>query len=145
MPQITISTSSFFRVSRWITAFVFGASPTFVALLLVVAIGHSTRADADVEWLLHLADHRDDFISALIVSSVVVAVFCALLRWTWVLFVAPLQPLGIQVIFIFVRSGRDFWSNLPLLAITVLPLGLLLLAFLPEVRRIRGRHTDKAD
>lgn len=79
----------------------------------------------DGEWFKYLIQHQDDIIKTLIVSSVMVAVFCTLLRNKLATFLAALQPGVIQAMFIFSDETRHLALDLPLAAIAVLPLLVL--------------------
>ena len=109
-----------------------GVSPGIIALLFMF----TTRTSAishDSGWITYLVQHQGDIVQTLIVSSVMVAVFSTLLRYKLATFAAGFQPVLIQLMFILTDSGRHIALNLPLAAITVLPLLILLIALIREI------------
>ncbi len=119
------------KVSRTAIARFAGTSPFILALLFMYArLTYATGTSVifpDTEWFKYLIQHQDDIIQTLIVSSVMVAVFCTLLRNKLATLLAGFQPVLIQAMFILTDTGQHLALNLPLAAITVLPLLVLLL------------------
>ena len=128
------------KVPRTAIAWLAGASPFILALIFMYArLMHSTGTSAifpDSGWIKYLVQHQDAIIQSLIVSSVMVAVFLALLRNRVATLLAGFQPVVIQAMFILTDVGRHFALNLPLAAITVLPLLILLVTFRREIDQL---------
>ena len=113
-------------ISRNLIAVLAGASPFLLALIMMFYTRFSTISN-DAGWVKYLVQHQDDIIQSLIVSSVMVAVFSTLLRNKTAAFAAGFQPVLIQATFILTDPSLRFPLNVPISAITVLPLLILLI------------------
>ena len=121
------------RIPRYLIALLAGASPFIVALILVFATTPSPISRG-TGWFNYLVRHQDDIIQTLIVSSLMVAVFFStLLRSKEVILVAGFQPVLIQTMFILTDVNRHIALNLPLSAITVLPLLIVFMSLRREI------------
>ena len=132
MIQTSRKNLKFLRIPRHWIALLAGASPFILALLLVFATTVSTTL-GDTGWIKDLVQHQDDIIQSLIVSSVMVAVFSTVLRCKVATFAAGFQPVVIQAMFILTDATRHIILNLPLAAITVLPLLIVLITLRREI------------
>lgn len=131
------------KVPRTAIAGLAGTSPFILALIFVWARSSYTTGTSVIfqagEWFKYLIQHQDAIIQTLIVSSVMVAVFCTLLRNKLATFLAAFQPGVIQAMFILTDRGQHLALNLPLAVITVLPLLVLLLTLGRDV----GQQNDR--
>ena len=129
---------------RWGLALLAGLSPLMFALVVVAATGDLSETDR-MGWTKYLVEHLDDLVQSLILSSVMVAVFIALLRCAVATLLTALQPLIIQALFIFTDPSRGVVADIPLLAITLLPLVVLLVTLTPLLRQIYDRQDAETD
>ena len=119
-------------------AWLAGASP----LILTFGLGYyitPSPISHDTALAHYLVQHQDDIFQSLIVSSVIVAVFCTMLRNTGVAFLAALQPAVIQVAYISTDSSQDIFRSILITAITVVPVLFLLITLRNEV----GQASDQ--
>ena len=116
-----------------------GAAPFILALALMIATKSPTTTPTTA-WIKYLVQHQDDIIQSLIVSSVMVAIFLALLRSKVATFTAGFQPVVIQAMFIITDSTRHIALSLPIVAITVLPLLILLITLRREIDQLYDRE-----
>ena len=131
------------RDSRYWVALLAGVAP-FILALLLMSVTKTMIASRDAEWIKYLVCHQDDIIESLVVSSIMVAVFCTLLRNKVVIFVAGFQPVVIQAMFIVTDTSRHIALNFPLAAITVLPLLVLLMALGREIGQANDQDTVRS-
>ena len=123
------------RILRHLIALLAGASPFILAFILVFGTKNSAIPH-DTGWIRDLIQHQDDIIQTLIVSSLMVAVFSTLLRSKVVILVAGFQPVLIQTMFILTDVNRHIALNLPLAAITVLPLLIVFMSLRREIDQL---------
>ena len=114
------------RVPRRLIALLAGPSPFILALVFMYVTRYLPMRH-DTGWIIYLTHHQDAIIQSLIVSSVLVAVFSTLLRNKVGTLLAGFQPVLIQAMFILTDATRHIALNLPLAAITILPLLILLM------------------
>ena len=129
---------------RWGLALLAGLSPLMFALVVVAATGDLSETDR-MGWTKYLVEHWEDLVQSLIPSSVMVAVFIALIRCAVATLLTALQPLIIQALFIFTDPSRGVAADIPLLAITLLPLVVLLITLTPLLRQIYDRQDAETD
>ena len=130
------------RIPRHLIALLAGVSPLILALMLVFAVQNSTITHG-TGWIKYLVQHQDDIIQSLIVSSVMVAVFSTVLRCKAATFAAGFQPVVIQAMFLLTDSTRHIALNIPLAAITVLPLLILLMTLRRESDQLDDQKDEK--
>ena len=123
------------RILRHLIALLAGASPFILAFIFVFGTKNSAIPH-DTGWIRDLIQHQDDIIQTLIVSSLMVAVFSTLLRSKVVILVAGFQPVLIQTMFILTDVNRHIALNLPLAAITVLPLLIVFMSLRREIDQL---------
>lgn len=116
-------------------ALVAGAFPLIVALILMHFTEY-TRTFRGTGWVDYLVQHQNEFVQALIMSSVMVAVFFALLGNKIAIFAAGLQPVIIQTMFILADVNQHIVLNLSIAAITVLPLSILSITLRRDIDQI---------
>ena len=116
--------------AKWITLLV-GAIPIILAVITFLVLKTSTPYQ-DAAWIDYLERNQDEFAQPLIISSVTVTVFCALLRRKEI---------------IFTYTSRNVFSNGFLAAITLFPLtafGLILHKQIERQKRIKNKN-NKTD
>ena len=132
------------KVPRTAIAWLAGAFPFILASIFMYArLTYTTGTSAifqDSGWTQYLVGHQSDIIQSLIVSSVMIAVFLALLRNKVVTLLAGFQPVVIQAMFILTDATRDIALRLPLAAIAVLPLLILLMTLRREIDQLDDRE-----
>ena len=119
-----------------------GASPLILSFIFLLAKRISTTYP-DKGWVEALVQHQDDIIQTLIVSSLMVAVFSTVLRFKVASVAAGFQPGLIQVMFILTDLNRSIILNIPLAAITVLPLLILLLTLRRDIDKPDDQEKDE--
>ena len=124
------------RILRHLIALLAGASPFILAFIILVFGTKNSAIPHDTGWIRDLIQHQDDIIQTLIVSSLMVALFSTLLRSKVVILVAGFQPVLIQTIFILTDVNRHIALNLPLAAITVLPLVIVFMSLRREIDQL---------
>ncbi len=129
------------RIPRTTIACLVGAIPIIVALLLLSALTSTTYRHT--EWVKFLNEHQDAIIQSLIVSSVMVAIFSALLRYKLATFAAGLQPVLIPVMFLVSDESRHLTLNLPLAVIAVLPLVILVMVLRKELDQLDNQEKTR--
>ena len=131
------------KIPRHSIALLAGASPLIFALLMLgLTVQNSTTLHGGAGWIRYLIQHQDDIIQSLIVSSVMVGVFSTVLRCKAATFAAGFQPVVIQSMFLLTDSTRHIALNIPLAAITVLPLLNLLLTLKKEIDQLDVPNSD---
>ena len=127
-----------FSIPRHMIALLAGSSPFMFAFMIFI-FAYFTRNSPmphDTGWVRFLVQHQDEFVQSLIVSSVMVAVFFALLRNKAAIFAAGAQTATIQIMFIVADARQHLALNLPIAAIIILPLLILLLAFSKDIDQV---------
>ena len=142
MSQITPRTVSVPTWVRWAIALPAAFSPLVITCVFVFATTGATETDG-AEWVSYLLKNWDDLVQSLIVSSVMVAVFTALLACKPLALAAAFQPPVIHVGFIISDPSLGWLAGLPMLLITVLPLAILLAVFIPNLRELYDRGSGK--
>ena len=123
-------------------AWLAGASPLLLTFGLMYYITPSPTSH-NTALAHYLVQHQDDIFQSLIVSSVMVAVFCTVLRDKRVTFLAALQPAAVQVAFISADSSRDIFESIPITAIIILPLLFLLITLHMDVVQAYDQHKEE--
>ncbi len=126
------------RVQRRSIALLAGASPLILALVFIY-VTRFWPIHGDPAWIKFLVQNQEDIIQSLLISSLMVAVFCTLLRNRVATLLAGFQPAVIQAAFILMDTTRHIALNSPLAAVTVLPLLILLITLGKEI----GQQDDQ--
>ena len=126
---------NYFMVLRPWIALLAAATPLIVAIVFMYA-GMQSGIPHYTGWATHLVPYQDDVIQPLLVSSIMVAVFIALLRDMLLTFLAGLQPGIIQAMFIVTDTSRGFALNSVLAAMIILPLLILLIALNKKISQL---------
>ena len=108
------------------TAMLAGPIPFILAFLIMYVTTHSTMRHQDTGWVKYLVQHQDTIILALIVSSVMVALFYVLLDYKKsTITLAGLQIGAIHAMLISTGSPQNIILNSILVTIIVLPMAIL--------------------
>ena len=128
-------------------AWLAGASPLILTFGLMYYVTPSTTTPSttlhNTALAHYLVQHQDDIFQSLILSSVMVAVFCTVLRNKAITFLAALQPAVVQAAFISADSSRDIFESIPITAIIILPLLFLLMTLRMDV--VQAYAQDKEE
>ena len=128
----------------WAFGLFFAHLPLLVTFVVVFSVVDSTVTGVS-DWSAYFTNNQDALADSLLVSSILVAAFVVLLgRWQ-VSLLSALQPPVIQAAFIFGLPDRALCDGIPLLLITVVPLGLVAWLFRSELSRLYDRPSTEAD
>ena len=128
-----------FRIPKHRIALLAGSSPIILAFILMYVTEY-TLIFHDTGWFKYLVQNQDEFVQSLIVSSIMIAVFSTLLRVRLVTFVAGFQPVIIQIMFILADVNQHIVLSLSIVAITILPLLILLTIFIKDIDQIDNQE-----
>ena len=123
-------------ITRGKIALLAGASP-FILAFMLMSTTRSLAIFHDTGWINYLVQHQDDIIESLLISSVMVMIFSTLLHKKVAIFFAGFQTVAIQAMVLLTDPTQHIALNIPLVAITVLPILILLLML--------GREIDQPD
>lgn len=128
-----------FSIPKHRIALLAGSSPITLAFILIYVTEYNLIFQ-DTGWVKYLAQNQDEVVQSLIVSAIMVAVFSTVLREKVATFVAGFQPVIIQIMFIVVDERQYIALNLLFVAITILPLFILITIFMKDIDQVDNQE-----
>ena len=114
--------------------------PFLASLVLLYSVINSRTLLAH-EWTTYLADNQDTILTAIIISTIPIALLIAELRHPCLTFLAALQPMIIQAMFIATHPTLHLLFRPLLIALIIIP--FLFLAFLLHpILEQNSQHRD---